>query len=264
MGPESLNLEKEPPKSVEKELRYNSPEIEDIEPAFISLIKKLREEIKSGEYDTLISDEVGGRIPTLALRKVFESKNPKNKLKTFFVAAGRGGLDEEALQTFFKKIAPEVKKALVVTEFVNTGESMANLAWQLERGGLKNFDVATVLATVDKWAEPTSTWIRSGKMTIADDPGIVEHKFFYGDRKLNAPELYSAGSRLGGVEKMRDYPTGDSSEEDSVITGAHPVRFKDIKGFDSKENQEEIKKEIQMAREDVKILAEKALQEAGK
>ncbi len=44
---------------------YHFEEIAEIEQAVASLISQLKEKIKNGEYDTLISDDTGGRIPTL-------------------------------------------------------------------------------------------------------------------------------------------------------------------------------------------------------
>lgn len=75
---------------------FHFREIAEIEPAIISLVKQLKEKIESGEYDTLISDDVGGRIPTLVLRKIIKEHNPDQKLGTFFIANGETYLPTSA------------------------------------------------------------------------------------------------------------------------------------------------------------------------
>ena len=78
------------------EKQFHFAEIAGIEPAVISLAKQLKEEIDRGSYDTLISDDVGGRIPTLILRKILKARNPDNKLSTFFVASGQKYIPEKS------------------------------------------------------------------------------------------------------------------------------------------------------------------------
>jgi len=75
-------MEKLKIKSPEKreESEYYHPEIAEIEPAMSALVEKIKSNIENGDYDTIISDDVGGRIPSLILRKIFKDKYPKRKL----------------------------------------------------------------------------------------------------------------------------------------------------------------------------------------
>jgi len=54
---------------LENKQEYHFKTIEELEPAIANLVAQLKEKIEIGEYDTLISDEVGGRIPTLVFKK---------------------------------------------------------------------------------------------------------------------------------------------------------------------------------------------------
>ena len=125
----------------ESTTEFHFEEIAEIEPAIISLVNQLKEKIESGEYDTLISDDVGGRIPTLILRKIIKEHNPDQKLQTFFVASGKTYLptptDKEKygqLQEYLRKVADKTKKALIVTQFVFTGKTLIRLSHALKEG----------------------------------------------------------------------------------------------------------------------------------
>ena len=87
-NPEKLEIKTD---KAEKEPHYNFPEIAEMESAMISLIEKLKDKIEKGEYNALIVDDIGGRIPALVLRKLMTEKgsyNKENKLNTFFVTGG--------------------------------------------------------------------------------------------------------------------------------------------------------------------------------
>jgi hypothetical protein len=80
-----------PEKSNEKEVvekHYHFEEMAEIEPAAIELVKKLKESIEEGKYDALISDDAGGRIPTLLLRKIMRKIRPDKEVPTLFVKGG--------------------------------------------------------------------------------------------------------------------------------------------------------------------------------
>ncbi|MEK7121576.1 MAG: hypothetical protein AAB857_02610 [Patescibacteria group bacterium] len=113
---------------------FHFREIAEIESAMASLVRQLKEKIESGEYDTLISDDIGGRIPTLILRKIIKEHNPDQPLGTFFIASGKTYLPTSAdtekyeqLQEHLKKVTDKTKKALIVTQFISTGKTLALL-----------------------------------------------------------------------------------------------------------------------------------------
>ena len=84
---EQLLLEK-PENSESKESLYHFEEMAEIEPAAIKLVRRLKESIEKGKYDALISDDAGGRIPTLLIRKIMRKIRPDMKVPTLFVKGG--------------------------------------------------------------------------------------------------------------------------------------------------------------------------------
>jgi len=126
---------------------------------------------KLAQYDTIIGDDVAGRLPSLfmkkAIRKVKEkSRSEDSKIKSpevFFVFAGRAiwprsaeddgmrknvQLSQDAEKKRFKNIekhfsGKKMGKTLVVTDFVDSGGSMVNLSNALENTNV-DFDVAAV------------------------------------------------------------------------------------------------------------------------
>ena len=70
---EELDFEPVPDDS-EKQEKYHYPEVmNELRPAIVSLVKQLKEAIERGDYQTIISDESRGRIPTLVLRKTMSN-----------------------------------------------------------------------------------------------------------------------------------------------------------------------------------------------
>lgn len=135
------------PEIQEQAKDFHFEEIAEIEPAMTSLVEQMKEKIENGEYDTLISDDVGGRIPTLILRRIMKDINPNKKVDTYFIAGGKYlPIDNQEkyqqLLDHLKRIASKTRKALVVTQFVYTGKTIINLADALKEAGAKNFDVA--------------------------------------------------------------------------------------------------------------------------
>jgi len=89
-----------------EEAEYYHPEIAEIEPAMIVLVEQIKSNIENGDYDTIISDDVGGRIPSLILRKIFKYKYPKRKFNTFFVSGGQiinDKIQQELINRFLNK-----------------------------------------------------------------------------------------------------------------------------------------------------------------
>ena len=143
------NFEKQPNKQeMEMEDQYNFEEIAEAEPAMIELVSQMKERIDNGEYDTLISDEVGGRIPTLVIRKIIRARNPGEKLYTYFVSGGnylssKDGSRVDELGKYLEKRRSD-GRALIVTQYAHSGRSLELLTDAARKGGLTNFDVATL------------------------------------------------------------------------------------------------------------------------
>lgn len=144
----------------ESEGGFHFEQIAELEPAVISLVEKLKEKIEAGEYDTLVSDEIGGRIPTLILRKIIKLVRPNAQLATYFISGGhylpdaapypdsknekkRAG-DYEKLSKHIQKITENTKSALISTQFIFKGGSVSKLYRLLKEAGVPDVDVASL------------------------------------------------------------------------------------------------------------------------
>lgn len=228
-------LEKFFGKKEEKELiHYNFEELEGLEESAVEMVKRMKAKIDHGDYDILISDDASGRIPTLMLRKIINERNKvlhpeqsvkEREIKTVFISGGISPANNEVLQKAFEDLKPEVKKAaLLVTEYMSTGESIARIAGLLEKAEL-SFDIASLTARGNFY-----DYLRAF-------PDVVgNHNLFIGDDTAHYPGKIWARSDLSGVKK--------------VIKEVHPVIF-----FDRETGQEKINK----VREDINTLANQAL-----
>lgn len=185
-------------------VEYANEEIESIRKPFFSLVEKLKEDIDAETYDTLIGDDASGRIPALALWNVMKermrqahpdmtSEEDREMLKTYFVAGGRISTNAEKLEEFFEKIKPTVKKrALFVTEYIASGESMRRIGEMLEEKGI-SFDIATLVFSVDEHEQ------RTEPVKIF----MTRHKIFSGEYTdmMSAPKIYEKHN-LAGVVKL--------------------------------------------------------------
>lgn len=187
------------------EREYAHAEIEALKVPFSRLVYKLKEDIDAGTYDMLIGDDASGRIPTMALRKVFANRmrathpditpdEDREALKTYFVAGGRSRHEDqyEHMRSFFEKIAPEVRRrALVVTEYIQSGESIRRLVKLLDAEHIP-FDIATISFGIDERDE-RSEEVRDFFRNHTIIAGIVT-------RNAGAPLIYDRQD-LAGVEK---------------------------------------------------------------
>ncbi len=238
--------------------RYNFfREFEDLEDDMINLVKELKENIEKGVYDILISDEISGRIPTLIIREVIRQLARENKdIKmpdTFFLNFGKGIIDEEALKKFISSLNPINKKALIVTECMDTFNSMANAVKALEKNDFFNFDIASARISGAHRYEHEDEITKKGR------------RIFCGHNSAtSSPDLYSTSPILSGVEKETN---------GYKIIGIHPQRLDKLEKksdeinwlrsnnndrkpiINRKWTHEEVQKNINAARQDVKKLA---------
>lgn len=185
------------------ETEYKHEEIEAIRKPFFSLVEKLKENIDAETYDVLIGDDASGRIPTVALRNLMAEKmrqahpdmspeEDREMLKAYFIAGGKINTNTEKLEEFFAKIKPTIKKrALFVTEYIATGESMKRIGEIMEKVQVP-FDIATLGFVVDQYAQ------REEEIKNF----LIKHKIFSGEYTIPpaAPDIYGAHN-LAGVEK---------------------------------------------------------------
>jgi len=164
--PPSLDKKRKKPQKKEIDIEKLSSQMstepfkdKDILRSFIELIKNLKDKLIT--YDTILSDDASGRLVSLVLRKIInEARKRKgenlSEINTYFLATGYN-FDERSiknLQLFLKGKKPEIKKALVVTEYIETGNSIKRLIEDLEKLSI-HFDVAAISIAKDHNAYPT-------------------------------------------------------------------------------------------------------------
>ena len=199
---------------------YNHPEIAEIEPLMINLVEKIKNNLAGGEYDYIISDDVSGRIPSLIFKKIINSLHPQQKIDILHIAGGKrfveimdivsgesqpeeGDLIDKAnaqeiynqLQLVLqKKVRPKIKgKALLVTEFIETGRSVKALMETLAAAGIK-FDIATLGQSTEYLSK-----IGRAKIKKLEKPGV---EIFKSDINLNLHNSFITIAQVyAGVEK---------------------------------------------------------------
>jgi len=267
---------------------FRFKEIAEIEPGTTSIIEQLKDKIDKGEYDTLLSDDVGGRIPTLVLRKILKTRRPDKKLETFFIASGQTYIprkseqeeDYEELQDHLKKIAKKSTHALLVTQFIHAGSTIMNLSRALKDAGLKNFDVAAVDIAFEDEARKKI------------EPGLGENKLYTGGQyhgAIHEKHEHLSGVRKVGKGKYSPYPhkavnvISDEGRELSMdewreffgvrldeLYSEWKEKVNDperIKKYERQkyaemtpEEKAEIQRNVNLAREDVNLLAERVIE----
>jgi len=263
---------------------FHFREIAEIEPAMVSLVNQLKEKIESGEYDTLISDDVGGRIPTLVLRKIIKELNPGQKIETYFIASGKTYLPTPAdkekygqLQEHLEKVTAKTKKALVVTQFIFTGKTLIRLAHALKEAGVENFDIAAVDAMPHFEQESVLRGV------------LGDNNLYVGSEAWH--HLHEEHEKLGGIRKTKEYSPTPKRMDDVIAKEGRELSLEEWreifgieKGDSSKvimqksqdpekdaeferrihapitpEEKEEIQRNINFARDDATLLADRVV-----
>lgn len=109
--------------SFKKEAAKLEAEWQSFEIATEYLVREMKEFIDSNSIDVIISDEAGGRIPSLIMWEIMRLVRPDNRLELKFLSAGRKRVDVEQL----KRFDLTGKQALVVTEYIESGHSMKQI-----------------------------------------------------------------------------------------------------------------------------------------
>jgi hypothetical protein len=204
-----------------EQLKIEKPEIRqellDLEPIMLNLVKKLKKKIESGEYDTILSQDVGGRIPALILEKIMKAAGNKD-LKVYFLSQGFG--DDKRIAEFIEKRKGSIRKPLIITEYILSGRGLIDLLKDVEKGGLKDYDVATAVATY--WGDKNVNSFLERKLN---------RKLYYGKIDEATPSFDESSQELTGVTRLD-------------VNNVHPIR-------DVSVNQQEVIK----ARKDVKLVA---------
>lgn len=200
----------------EEEKDIKLKEIKDLKQPLENILNQLRDNIDRHLYDSILGDDTSGRIPTLILSRtinnVYKTKR-QEAAPNFFVAAGgaprqpqdypnyeeylrRKEIYEKRLEAIEKQIEKDKRKfgerVLVITDFIESGETILNLAEILKRQNIK-FDIASVAVPLRFSEEslPADCRLFSGKK------GGVISAFF---PVLLKPKIY-AKPRLSGLAR---------------------------------------------------------------
>ena len=159
------------------------------------LVLELRDRVS--QYDTILSDDASGRLPSLLLRKIMNKARDTN-IPIYFLAAGHGlSSRAEHVEAFLKKKKGELGKVLLVTEYIASGVSMINLTDILRKVGIV-FDVASV---------------------VVSENAKYEGDVIYGGKDALGPFFYNL--KESGVSK---YVERGTTEDQDL---AHPQRAKE-------------------------------------
>src|SRR3989338_1248379 len=201
--------------------KFNFPEIESIKEDMVSLCLQMKEAIDEGRYSILVSDEVGGRIPTLILRKIIKQIHPEKELRTLFVASGQGSkLPDYRSTKEYNKLREYLSVTvndyvLLVTQFIYSGATVQKLASALRDAGhgLRGLDIATT----NSWGWEKAD-LEKGIITSKDGDEsyrrgrwatpqpIAADNFFIGRTSgKSTDEMEKRHNRLTGVSKEREY-----------------------------------------------------------
>ncbi len=215
------------------------------------LVGEMAEAIENEEFDVLVGDDASGRLPTLFLRKVFllrmKKKYPNlsdsevnDKIKTFFVAGGRGFGNENDLKIFFEKIKTLTKKKILfVTEHIFTGDSLVKMAHIMKKAGL-SFGVATMSINREVGIEDNI----SSQLLINE---LKNKKLFFSGGFGFEPNIYGKAEMSGVVKNI--------SEKNgfSFVVGAHakPIKAEELGQFNTKDKLGEEKNKARIGVEDL-------------
>lgn len=118
--------------------------------AIARLVYELRERVL--DYDSIISDDVSGRLPSLILRKLINRKREeqeKDPIPIYFVAGGKTfepleEIQRSSVRDFIEEKKDELgDKTLVSTEYIKKGHGIRWLLKIVKEAGLQ-YDVSTV------------------------------------------------------------------------------------------------------------------------
>ncbi len=142
------NLEQEiaPKSELENIISWDEKTAEKIITSFTHLATELKEELPY--YDAIISDDTSARLVSLFFREIINSKkeeNNKEHVQTYFLTPKRGKYKEidKNIHKFLTEKSPNIQKALIVTEHIDSGSSLKAIISGLEKNEIE-YDIATI------------------------------------------------------------------------------------------------------------------------
>jgi hypoxanthine phosphoribosyltransferase len=188
--------------------RVKDDKYKQVIPDLARLVIEVEDEIPN--YDTILSDDAGGRLPSLFLRRIINRKREelgREPSNTYFIGWGRHAnrkRDWEVRKFIWSK-RKQIGKALLVTEHIRTGGSLNELAKLLEETEI-NFDIATV-----------STEQLPTDESMKDKKAII--------KRLKYGSVGKAGEKAFHEGRHWPVPSGVTSKEGHFDWNAHPQVF---------------------------------------
>jgi len=300
---EKYNKFKEENLSQNQELHFK--ELALIEPAATALVEKLKENINKNKYDTLVSDDVGGRLVTLLLREIIRKRNPNKNIETIFLAGGATipRKDNEKYQIFLeylKNRTQNSKNVLIVTQYIHSGETVLQIVKALKKVGIENIDIAAITSQkkYQEYGNDIYSSYRSFRLNkygyeVNSLLGVLEEgEIFIGQEQSSNP-LIENHQKFAGVDKIernnyQPYPTTISKKieiEGRELSTEEIKEIFEVKDTDSRrtilkkiadpqkiakyqefikrplseKEKKEIKENMKLARQDIKILAQRII-----
>lgn len=200
-------------------IRDSTEAIEEIEPAMNSLIEKLAPGIREGRWTSVLGDDVGGRLPATMVGSVMKdlarehpgSINPQR----LFIAAGRDqDKRTDSIDDYIGAIKPQLgERVLLVSEYVETGKTIIEMALSLRRQGIA-CDIATAQlfeaevhnSEDDSYSYKPLIADRIEELSPEDRELLADVEIISGEMTDHAPALYRA-KYVGGISKTDTSPT---------------------------------------------------------
>jgi hypoxanthine-guanine phosphoribosyltransferase len=260
------------------ESSYNFPEIGELEKSFVALLEELKEGIDENRWPVLISDDGGGRIPTLVLRKIIEARTGSAP-QTFFIAGGsytpefEDSEKEAAFVEYLKEIKKKVGEArvLLTTQYIESGKSMLKIVYRMKQVGFQNVEIAA-LSTARHYASIQDFKVYSA--SPRQETLKNRHEFLTGvdkDYKNYQPypttrvKALNQGRTLSAKRVMEIFGILDTDlREDAIAKRNDPAK---IEEYDKErfapltvEEEDVTRTDIRLAREDFSLLAKKVVE----
>lgn len=211
--------------------------IKDVALYMFKLARELKE--RALGYDTILSDDASGRLVSLFLKRVFDGLRKKQNQPPVgirFIASGRWLSAEKphAIKDLLFENKEKLGKVLLVTEYIETGKSIAKIVKILNSFGI-DFDLAAL--TVSNVTGRVRDLRRSG----------LRGDFFFGNESYERGGMQLHGkSSLSGVTK--------NTESGSPF----PERFKDKTTVEEKRLR--VQEVVNRSRKDIDNLAKKTIE----
>ena len=229
--------------------------VRDAVTALADLALEMRAELPS--YETILSDDVGGRLVTLYFKRIIDTlraREKKGSVKPYFIALGRqedeGGVPRDTFDTpnaqsidaFIASGKATFGKTLVLTEHVGGGGTIARLLDILVRNGVE-FDLATVSKTGAEHLPNAEQRTQNVKNAYRISQAFPDKK------KLSDLKVFSIASPSLNVGVFFDDAEAFSGViRDAASSSAHPARNPGSEHADLRE-----------VREDMNLLADDTL-----